>query len=70
MPFQEYRNTLMMILILKTILLKKQINTLTEAVSYLSKNKDFETFDRIEFYKKYIQPLYEELGRWDGDLMI
>lgn len=35
-------------------------------ISYLSENKDFETFDRIEFYKKYIQPLYEELGTWDG----
>lgn len=39
---------------------------LTEGISYLSKNKDFETFDRIEFYKKIIQPLYEELGKWDG----
>ncbi|WP_370896326.1 cytochrome-c peroxidase [Chryseobacterium gossypii] len=39
---------------------------LTEGISYLSKNTDFEAFDRIEFYKKYIQPLYEELGKWDG----
>lgn len=39
---------------------------LTEGIGYLSVNKDFETFDRIEFYKKYIQPLYEELGKWDG----
>ncbi|MDH5033657.1 cytochrome-c peroxidase [Chryseobacterium cucumeris] len=39
---------------------------LTEAIGYLSKNTDFETFDRIEFYKKYVQPLYEELGKWDG----
>ncbi|KQM19839.1 cytochrome-c peroxidase [Chryseobacterium sp. Leaf201] len=39
---------------------------LTEGIDYLSKNKDFETFDRIEFYKKYIQPLYEEFGNWDG----
>ncbi|MBB4805337.1 cytochrome c peroxidase [Chryseobacterium defluvii] len=39
---------------------------LSEGISYLSRNKDFETFDRIEFYKKYIQPLYEELGSWDG----
>lgn len=39
---------------------------LTKAIGYLSKNTDFETFDRIEFYKNYIQPLYEELGRWDG----
>jgi len=40
--------------------------TLTESREYLSKNTDFETFDRIEFYKKYIQPLYEEFGKWDG----
>ncbi|WP_449398275.1 hypothetical protein [Chryseobacterium wanjuense] len=39
---------------------------LTDGISYLSKNTNFETFDRIEFYKKYIQPLYEELGSWDG----
>ncbi len=39
---------------------------LKEAIDYLSKNKDFETFDRIAFYKKYIQPLYEEFGNWDG----
>ncbi|MCE3074294.1 cytochrome-c peroxidase [Chryseobacterium gwangjuense] len=39
---------------------------LTEGIEYLSRNTDFETFDRIEFYKKYIQPLYEELGKWDG----
>jgi cytochrome c peroxidase len=39
---------------------------LTEGIGYLSKNTDFETFDRIEFYKKYIQPLYEEFGKWDG----
>ncbi len=39
---------------------------LKAGIDYLAKNTDFETFDRIEFYKKYIQPLYEELGRWDG----
>ncbi|QBJ85074.1 cytochrome-c peroxidase [Chryseobacterium gleum] len=39
---------------------------LTDGISYLSKNTDFENFDRIEFYKKYIQPLYEEFGKWDG----
>lgn len=39
---------------------------LTDGTGYLSKNTDFETFDRIEFYKKYIQPLYEEFGKWDG----
>ncbi|MCY1661690.1 cytochrome-c peroxidase [Chryseobacterium sp. SL1] len=39
---------------------------LTDGINYLTKNTDFETFDRIEFYKKYIQPLYEEFGNWDG----
>lgn len=39
---------------------------LTDGIGYLSKNTDFETFDRIEFYKKYIQLLYEEFGKWDG----
>lgn len=38
-----------------------------EAIIYLSKNKDFENFDRIEFYKKHLQPIYEELGKWDGN---
>lgn len=37
-----------------------------EALVYLKNNTDFETFDRITFYKNYIQPLYEELGKWDG----
>lgn len=40
---------------------------LAESTVYLSKNTDFETFDRIEFYKNYLQPLYEELGKWDGN---
>lgn len=44
----------------------KANSILTESREYLSKNTDFETLDRIEFYKKYIQPLYEEFGKWDG----
>jgi cytochrome c peroxidase len=44
----------------------KANSILTESMKYLSRNTDFETFDRIEFYKKYIQPLYEEFGKWDG----
>lgn len=39
---------------------------LQNGILYLAGNKNFETFDRIEFYKKIIQPLYEELGNWDG----
>lgn len=38
-----------------------------QAITYLGKNTDFESFDRIEFYKQFVQPLYEELGRWDGN---
>jgi cytochrome c peroxidase len=45
---------------------QKANTILTEGIDYLSKNTDFEAFDRIEFYKKYIQPLYEEFGNWDG----
>ena len=45
---------------------EKAIQILEKAILYLEKNKDFETFDRIEFYKNYIQPLYEEFGSWDG----
>ncbi|MCD0477588.1 cytochrome-c peroxidase [Chryseobacterium sp. LC2016-29] len=37
-----------------------------QAITYLGKNTDFESFDRIEFYKQFVQPLYEELGSWDG----
>ncbi|MEF9478610.1 cytochrome-c peroxidase [Chryseobacterium sp. 1B4] len=46
--------------------IEKADRILTDGISYLSKNTDFENFDRIEFYKKYVQPLYEEFGRWDG----
>lgn len=51
----------------KNFQVQKADGILTESIDYLSKNKDFETFDRIEFYKKYIQPLYEEFGNWDGN---
>jgi len=41
--------------------------TIQQAITYLGKNTDFESFDRIEFYKQFVQPLYEELGSWDGN---
>lgn len=41
-------------------------NLLTGSIDYLSKNTNFDTFDRIVFYKNYLQPLYEELGNWDS----
>ncbi|MFL9833415.1 cytochrome-c peroxidase [Chryseobacterium terrae] len=40
---------------------------LQNAIVYLEKNTDFESFDRIEFYKRFVQPLYAELGSWDGN---
>ncbi|OVE56368.1 cytochrome-c peroxidase [Chryseobacterium mucoviscidosis] len=46
--------------------IQKADTILTNGINYLTKNTDFETFDRIEFYKKYIQPLYEEFGSWDA----
>ncbi|ASK28990.1 cytochrome-c peroxidase [Chryseobacterium sp. T16E-39] len=46
--------------------IQKANTIISNATSYLLIHKDFETFDRIEFYKKYIQPLYEEFGNWDG----
>ncbi|UMQ42521.1 cytochrome-c peroxidase [Chryseobacterium sp. Y16C] len=50
----------------KNYTIQKANSILAEGIEYLSKNNNFETFDRIEFYKKYIQPLYEEFGKWDG----
>ncbi|OBW40706.1 Cytochrome c551 peroxidase precursor [Chryseobacterium sp. MOF25P] len=38
-----------------------------QAITYLGKNTDFESFDRIQFYKEFVQPLYAELGSWDGN---
>lgn len=45
---------------------QKSKNLLSSSIDYLSKNRDFDTFDRIEFYKNHLQPLYEELGNWDA----
>lgn len=45
---------------------QKAGNLLRKSIGYLSENNNFDTFDRIEFYKNYLQPLYEELGKWDN----
>lgn len=45
---------------------EKVVQIIENSLLYLEKNTDFETFDRIEFYKNTVQPLYEELGKWDG----
>ncbi|WKN41338.1 cytochrome c peroxidase [Tunicatimonas pelagia] len=36
-------------------------STVAEAVDYLAKNQDFDTFDRLGFLKGYINPLYADL---------
>lgn len=46
---------------------EKAERMLSDAIAYLSFHTDFESFDRIEFYKKYLQPIYEEMGKWDGN---
>nr|WP_315241056.1 cytochrome c peroxidase [uncultured Flavobacterium sp.] len=46
--------------------IEKAEKILAGNIDYLSKNTNFETFDRIEFYKTHLQPLYEELGNWDA----
>ena len=42
-------------------LANKLKTTLEEGTEYLAKNQDFETFDRLTFLKKYINPLYSQL---------
>jgi cytochrome c peroxidase len=44
----------------------KAKNIIANTIAYLSQHTNFDTFDRIEFYKKHLQPLYEELGKWDS----
>lgn len=38
-----------------------------KGISYLTQPTSFENFDRIYFYKNFLQPLYEEIGKWDGN---
>lgn len=45
---------------------EKAIKILDHSIQYLGENTDFKSFDRIEFYKNYVQPLYAELVTWDG----
>lgn len=37
-------------------------NLFKTSITYLEKNPSFETFDRLVFFKEYIDPLYKELG--------
>ncbi len=39
-----------------------------EAVAYLRKHTDFDTFDRLAFLKAFINPLYKELALLQSDL--
>ncbi|KQS92348.1 cytochrome c peroxidase [Chryseobacterium sp. Leaf394] len=50
----------------KSFKTEKAIQILDQTIQYLGRNNDFETFDRIIFYKNFVQPLYEEFGTWDG----
>jgi len=36
----------------------KTVNLLTQSISFLTKNTDFETFDRMTFIRDYLNPLY------------
>ncbi|MEM8525705.1 MAG: cytochrome-c peroxidase [Bacteroidota bacterium] len=46
----------------KNLTLVKEVqNTFEEAISYLNTNNDFDSFDRLTFLKKYINPLYKSL---------
>lgn len=45
---------------------EKAKKMIASTIVYLSQHTNFDTFDRIEFYKKHLQPLYEELGKWDN----
>lgn len=45
---------------------QKAEDLLAGSIKYLSENTNFDSFDRIEFYKDHLQPLYEELGKWDN----
>lgn len=38
------------------------LNLFDGAISYLDKNNSFETLDRLEIFRKYIDPLYRRLG--------
>ncbi|MEM6697846.1 MAG: hypothetical protein AAF599_05590 [Bacteroidota bacterium] len=46
----------------KNLVLVKEIkNTFNETIDYLETNNDFDSFDRLTFLKKYINPLYKLL---------
>jgi len=63
--------------ILHPILLKstdKQRNDISKifkkSISYLNKNKNFDTFDRLEFLSEFINPLYKKMLEVQKDLGI
>jgi len=50
---------------------RKEINQLfKKTVSYLNKNKNFDTFDRLDFLSEFINPLYKKLLEVQKDLGI
>jgi cytochrome c peroxidase len=55
----------------KDVLLKKTTeNLLRSGKAYLLENQDFNTFDRLLFYKNYINPLYESIIKMQKTLGI
>ncbi len=55
----------------KDILLKNTVeNLLRSGKLYLIENQDFNTFDRLLFYKKYLNPLYESIVKMQKTLGI
>lgn len=55
----------------KNVLLKNTVeNLLSTGKTYLTENQDFNTFDRLLFYKKYLNLLYESMVKMQKTLGI
>ncbi len=44
-----------------TTISKRLKENLANAISYLSENQDFDTFNRVEFFKEHLNPIFEDL---------
>ncbi|MEO1098231.1 MAG: cytochrome c peroxidase, partial [Bacteroidota bacterium] len=44
-----------------TTISKRLKENLANAISYLEENQDFDTFDRVEFFKEHLNPIFEGL---------
>lgn len=65
--FDGMRNYIINDSYFKNFNIQSSLLLLQNGSEYLRLQHDFENFDRIAFYKKFIQPLYAELGKWDGN---